>query len=168
MPEKDTVFSSKMKYTGIVSFKDFYKFCYDWLTDETKLDFVKEEKYSEKITAKGKDIDVEWKGERKVTDYFKFQIEVKFRVLGLTDVEATQQGIKIKTNQGIVEMKVKGILIRDYEGKFETTAFKKFLRSIYEKWVIPSRIEQFEEKLITDSDEFLNQAKAYLDLEGKR
>jgi len=168
MPEKETVFSSKMKYTGIVSFKDFYKFCYDWLIEETKMDSVKEEKYSEKITVKGKDIDVEWQGERKVTDYFKFQIEVKFRVLGLTDVEVTQQGIKIKTNQGIVEMKVKGILIRDYEGKFETTAFKKFLRSIYEKWVIPSRVIQFEEKLITDSDEFLNQAKAYLDLEGKR
>ncbi|GAI16747.1 unnamed protein product [marine sediment metagenome] len=168
MPEKDTVFSSKMKYTGIVSFKDFYKFCYDWLKDETKLTFVKEEKYSEKITAKGKDIDVTWKGERKVTDYFKFQIEVKFRVVGLTDVEVTQQGIKIKTNQGIVEIKVKGILIRDYEGKFETTAFMKFLRSIYEKWVIPSRVIQFEEKLISASDEFLNQAKAYLDLEGKR
>jgi len=168
MPEKETVFSSKMKYTGIVSFKDFYKFCYDWLIEETKMDSVKEEKYSEKITVKGKDIDVEWKGERKVTDYFKFQIEVKFRVLGLTDVEVTQQGIKIKTNQGIVEMKVKGILIRDYEGKFETTAFKKFLRSIYEKWVIPSRVIQFEEKLITDSDEFFIHAKAYLDLEGKR
>ncbi|GAI68932.1 unnamed protein product, partial [marine sediment metagenome] len=120
------------------------------------------------ITAKGKDIDVTWKGERKVTDYFKFQIEVKFRLLGLTDVEATQQGIKIKTNQGMVEIKVKGILIRDYEGKFETSAFRKFLRSIYEKWVIPSRVVQFEEKLISDSDEFLNQAKAYLDLEGKR
>jgi len=168
MPEKETVFSSKMKYVGIFSFKDFYKFCYDWLIDETKLTFVKEEKYSEKITAKGKDIDVEWKGEKKVTDYFKFQIEVKFRVIGLTDVEATQQRIKIKTNQGMVEIKVKGILIRDYEGKFETTAFKKFLRSIYEKWVIPSRVVQFEEKLISDSDEFLSQAKAYLDLEGKR
>ena len=42
------------------------------------------------------------------------------------------------------------------------------MRGVYEKWVIPSRIEQFEEKLISDCDEFLSQAKAYLDLEGKR
>ena len=97
-----------------------------------------------------------------------FEVRVNFRILGLTNVEINQKGAKIKTNQGQVDVKVKGTLVRDYEGKFETTASKKFLRSVYEKWVIPSRIEQFEEKLITDCDEFLNQAKAYLDLEGKR
>ncbi len=67
-----------------------------------------------------------------------------------------------------METKVTGVLIRDYDGKFETGAFKKFLRSIYEKWVIKARIEQFEMKLIGDCDEFLSQAKAYLDLAGKR
>ena len=55
-----------------------------------------------------------------------------------------------------------------YEGKFEKGAFRKFLRSIYEKWVIPARIEQYEEKLIGDCDEYLAQAKAFLALEGKR
>jgi len=167
MAEKDKIFSSKMKYDGIVFFKDFYKFCYDWLTEETELD-VAETKYVEKLKGDVKDIDIEWVGTRKVTDYFKFQVKVVFRILGLKDVETTQAGVKVKTNQGSVEIKVTGTLIRDYEGKFEVTAYKKFLRSIYEKWVIPSRIEQFEEKLISDCDEFLSQAKAYLDLEGKR
>ena len=167
MAEKDQVFSSKMKYEGIVSFKDFYKFCYDWLKEETELD-VAETKYTEKLKADSKDIDIEWVGVRKVTDYFKFQIKVVFRILKLKEVETTQGGVKIKTNQGSVEVKVTGTLIRDYESKFEVTVHKKFLRSIYEKWVIPSRIIQFEEKLISDCDEFLSQAKAYLDLEGKR
>ncbi|MEK6847833.1 MAG: hypothetical protein AABX50_01770, partial [Nanoarchaeota archaeon] len=63
---------------------------------------------------------------------------------------------------------IKGILVRDYNGKFETTAFKKFLRSIYEKWVIPSSIDEYQAKIASDSDGFLNQAKAYLDLEGKK
>lgn len=167
MAEKDQIFSSKMKYDGIVSFKDFYRFCYDWLKEETELD-VAEKKYSEKLKGDSKDIDIEWVGVRKVTDYFKFQIKVVFRILGLKDLEITQGGVKAKTNKGSVEIKVTGTLIRDYDSKFEVTAHKKFLRSIYEKWVIPSRIEQFEEKLISDCDEFLSQAKAYLDLEGKR
>ena len=167
MAEKDQIFSSKMKYEGIVSFKDFYKFCYDWLKEETELD-VAETKYVEKLKADSKDIDIEWVGVRKVTDYFKFQIKAVFRILKLKEVEVTQGGAKVKTNEGSVEIKVTGTLIRDYEGKFEVTAHKKFLRSIYEKWVIPSRIEQFEEKLISDCDEFLSQSKAYLDLEGKR
>lgn len=167
MAEKDQIFSSKVKYNGILSFKDFYKFCYDWLTEETALD-VAEEKYVEKLKGASKDIDIIWIGTRKVTDYFKFHIKVKFQVLGLTNVETTKNGAKLKADEGSVEVKVTGTLIRDYEGKFETTTHKKFLRSVYEKWVIASRIEQFEEKLISNCDEFLSQAKAYLDLEGKR
>ena len=103
-----------------------------------------------------------------MTDYFKFEVKVRFRILGLTNVEISQDGKKIKTNKGSVEMAVKGTLIRDWQGKFETNAIKKFLRSIYEKWVITSRIEQYEDKLVEDCNEFLAQAKAYLDLEGKR
>ena len=75
---------------------------------------------------------------------------------------------KVSTNKGSVEIGIKGILARDYEGKMETSGFQKFLRGIYDKWVIPARIKEFEERLITSCDNFLSQAKAYLDLEGKR
>jgi len=65
-------------------------------------------------------------------------------------------------------LSIKGTLVRDYDGKFETTAFRKFLRAIYEKWVIASRITEYEDKIAGACDEFLEQAKAYLDLEGKK
>jgi len=167
MAEKDTIFSSKMKFSGIFSFRDFYKFCHEWLSEETGLN-VAEEKYVEKIKGDTKEMDVEWKGTKKLTDYFKFEAGIKMRITNLKQVEVNQNGVKIKTNQGDVEVKVKGILIKDYQGKFETSAFNKFLRNIYEKWVITSRIEQFEDKISGDCDEFLAQAKAYLDLEGKK
>ena len=167
MAERDTIFSSKIKYGGIFLFHDFYRFCYDWLTEETGLR-ISEDKYTEKLEGTSKNIDIEWTGTRKITDYFKFEAKVKFRIIGLTNVEISQDNRKIKTDKGSVEVSIKGILVRDYKGKFETTAFKKFLRSIYEKWVIASRIEQMEDKIIGDCDEFLNQAKAYLDLEGKK
>jgi len=166
--EKETIFSSKVKTKGIFSFKDFYKFCYQWLTDETGL-LVSETKYKEKLSGNSKDLEIEWVGEDKVTDYFKFQVKVVFIVRQLTDIEIQQKtGAKIKANSGEVEISVKGILIRDYEGKFEKSGTLKFFRGIYEKWVIPSRVEQFENKLVEDCNEFLNQAKAYLDLEGKK
>jgi len=167
MAEKDQVFSSKIKYVGIVNFADFYKFCYDWLTEETEL-LLSEDKYIEKLSGDSKNIDIVWTGFRKVTDYFKFDVKVAFKILGLTKVEITEAGRKINTNKGSVEVSVKGTLTRDYKGKFEINAFNKFLRSIYEKWVIMGRIDQMEDKLISDCDEFLGQAKAYLDLEGKR
>ncbi len=169
MVEKEKIFSSKLKHKGIFSFPDFYKFCYDWLKEETGLDIISEDKYTEKIEGDSKKIEIEWTGTKKVTDYFKFEIKVKpMKVDKLKDVEIKQGNTKIKTNTGTVEVKVFGTLIRDYQGKFERTAFGKFLRSIYEKWVIPARIEQFEEKLAGECDEFLSQVKAWLDLEGRK
>ncbi len=167
MAEKEQVFSSKMKYTGVFNYKDFYKFCYQWLTEETGLD-VEESKYAEKVSGNSKDIDIEWKGKAKINDYFKFEVKIVWKIIGLEQVEIMQDGKKIKTNKGQPEIKVKGTLVRDYEGKYETSPFKKVIRAIYEKWVIPSRIEQLEDKLIGDCDEFLSQAKAYLDLEGQK
>jgi len=168
MAEKDTIFSSIIKNEGIFSFKDFYLFCYEWLKEETEMDPLKEEKYEEKIKGDEKDIIIKWIGERKLTDYFRFDVKVEFTVRHLKDIEVSQDGINVRTNKGDVKVSVKGILVRDYQGKFETTAFKKFLRAIYEKWVITSRIVEMEEKMSKECDDFLNQAKAYLDLEGKK
>ena len=167
MAEKDTIFSNKTSYGGIFPFSKFYKFCYQWLTEDVELDLA-EEKYAETLKGNSKDIDIEWSGTKKFTDYFKEQIKVKFEILGLTEVEVEQNGQKIKTNNGKIKLIVKGILIRDYDGKFEKNAFQKFLRSVYEKWIIRSRIDQFEAKLFGDCTEFLEQAKAYLALEGKQ
>lgn len=167
MAEKDTIFSSSIKYNGIFSFKDFYQFCYDWLTEETGLS-ISEDKYQEKLSGDTKEILVEWSCSRKLTDYFKFEAKVKLDAKPLKNVQISEGGAKVDTNKGGIKISIKGTLVRDYDGKFETTAFKKFLRGIYEKWIIPSRVDQFEDKIIGDCDEFLGQAKAYLDLEGKR
>jgi len=168
MPEKEVKFSSKIKSTGIFNLSSFYKFCHEWLTEEASLGIV-EDKYKEKLEGETKAIEIEWTGGRKVTDYFMFEVKVSFKIVNLTKVEIDRgKGVKEKTNKGAVEVKVKGSLVRDYEGKFEKTAFKKFLRGIYEKWVIPSRIRQYEDTLTEDCSNFLAQAKAYLDLEGRK
>jgi len=168
MAEKDKLVSNKIKYDGIFSFKDFYKFCYDWLSEETGL-LLSEKKYKEKLSGDAKNIEIEWSGFKEVSDYFKFEIEVKFNIIGLSNIEATNlDGKKIKTNKGSVEVSIKGNLIKDPKGKFEKNGFLKFLRGFYEKMIISSRVEQMEGKLIEDCDEFLAQGKAYLDLEGKR
>ncbi len=167
MAEEETIFSSTVKYAGVFSFKDFYKFCYEWIKEEIDMD-ISETKYEEKIKGDEKEIVVEWEGGKELTDYFRFDAKIKFKIRPLKNVEIVQNGKKIKTNEGDVKLGIKGILVRDYKGKFEMSAFNKFLRSIYEKWVIPARIEEYEGKIAGKCDEFLGQAKSYLDLEGKR
>jgi len=168
MAEEEKVFSSKVKYDGIFSFKDFYKFCHEWLTEETNLDDFEEEKYAEKLSGDAKDIDVEWTGQRKLSDYFKEKIKVKLSVKHMSQVKLKKGNVEVDSNKGSVEVKVSGILIKDYQGKFEMTGFRKFLRAIYEKYVIPATVNALKEKVADDCNEFLGQAKAFLDLEGRK
>lgn len=167
MAEEETIFSSKISYNGIFSFKDFYKFCYEWLNEESGIG-ITEDKYSEKLSGDSKEISVGWSGEKVMTDFFKLEIRVNIDVKNLTKAEINKDGVKLDMNKGSITVGIKGTLVRDYNGKFETTAFKKFLRGIYEKWVVPSAVEHNEDKIIGMCDEFLSQAKAYLDLEGKK
>ena len=167
MTEKQQIFSSKVKYDGIFSFSSFYKFCYDHLTEEFGF-YIAELKYAEKIMGDAKEIKIEWEGDKKITDYFKYIIKIDFNIIGLKNVEVQREGGKIQTNKGSVEINMKGILVSDYEGKYDTSPTLRFFRGVYEKWIIPSTIEQIEEKLISHCDGFLGEAKAYLDLEGKR
>ena len=115
-----------------------------------------------------KDIEIKWECEKDWTDYFRYILKVDWMVLNLKEIEVTKDNIKQKMQDGEVKLTVKGILMRDYDGKFESSYWRKFLRGLYEKWVITSKIKKFEDDVIAESDKFLQQAKAYLDLEGKR
>jgi len=166
MPEQDTQYKGKIKQAGIFDFKDIYRFVYDWLNDEG-YDVV-EKTYSEKVAGDSKDIDVEWVAEKKVSDYFKYIIELDWKILGMKSVEVQRDNQKVKTNSGIIEIKFEAILVKDYEARWEHQAIWKFLRGIYDRYIIRSRIEQYEYKVIEELEDLITQCKAYLSIEGKK
>ena len=168
MTEEERIYTSKIKFFGIFTFSDYYRFCYGWLMDETKIEDFEETKYTEKMVGDSKEIEVEWNCQKKLTDYFKEKIKIKMVIKRIKQVKIKKNGAEINTNEAEVEMKVEGSLLKDYQGKFEMTGFRKFLRSVYEKYIIPSTVEAFRAKVATECDEFLSQAKAFLDLEGKK
>jgi len=167
MVEKDKLFETKVKHTGLFDFKETYRILYEWLVDEGYN--VNEKSYKEVIGAGGeKEIEIEWTAYRKISDYFRFVIEVKWHMLRMTTVEVEIGGVKQKINKGQFEVKAGGILEKDYEERWEGKPFFKFLRGIYDQYVVPSRIEAYEGKLISEVDEFVAQCKAFLALTGRR
>ncbi len=167
MSDYETVYGSKLKHTGNFDFKEFYRWCYDFLSEETSLK-VTENRYIEKVLADAKSVDIFWTGTRKITSYFLFEVKIQWRILGLKDVEIQKDGQKIKVQNASVEIKVKGTLKRDYEDQFEAKSWTKSLMEIYDKYFVPARIDEYETKLISDCNEFLDQAKAYLELLGNK
>lgn len=165
MGEIDKIYETKVKYGGIFDFKNVYTLIFEWLSDMGY--FVVEKEYSEKIKAEGKEIEIKWICTKKVTDYFRFIINVNWRIDNLQEIEITKEK-KIRTNKGNIEIKFSAILERDWQNKYEVSPFHKFLRAVYEKYIIPNRIEQMEEKVTEEVLDIVNNIKAYLILEGKK
>jgi len=165
MSEKDQIFAEKMKYTGIWNFGEVYRFIYDWFVDRGYK--VVEKGYTEKIKADGKELEIRWEAKKKISDYFRFVIKANWLILGMTEIEAQKEGAKVKMNKGYIEIKFTAILEKDYEHRWENTAFIKFLRGVYDRYIIRGRIDSYEDKLLEETDEVIAQAKSLLAIEGK-
>ena len=166
MAEKDKIAESKVKHDGIFDFKEIYKFLYALAMD---LEYDLEERsYSEKNTVKGKEIEIHWIARRKISDYFRYVVKMDWLILGMNDVEVMKEGVKVKTNKGLLEIKFGVWLEKDYENRWEATAVLKFLRGLYDNYIIRGRILDYETKLITEMTEMVEQLKAFLVLEGKK
>jgi hypothetical protein len=166
MPEKNKIFETKIRQVATFSFKDIYRFTYEWLLEENYL--VIEKKYSEKITPIGKEVEIEWEAKKKISDYFRFNMKFAWHIIGMNSIEVEQDGKKIKINKGDFELKISGLLEKDYEGRWEANAFNKFLRDVYDKYVIPGRIDQYEQKLFDEANEVSSQIKSFLAVEQMR
>ena len=64
-------------------------------------------------------------------------------------------------------MKVKGSLVRDYGGRWKKKSLFGPLRNMYEGYVIRKNIDEYEERAYEEVDQFVNELKEHLGLEGK-
>jgi len=166
MAEKDTIFSEKVKYTGIWDFAQVYRFLYDLLVDKGYT--VKEKGYSEKVKADGKEIEIKWEAKKKISDYFRFVLKLDWLILGMTKVEVQREGAKVSMNKGYLEIKFSAVLEKDYEHRWENSGFLKFLRGVYDRYIIKGRIDDYEDRLMEEVDDAIAQMKSYVAIEGKK
>lgn len=165
MVEKDIVYKGKIKHRGLFDFGEVYRFCYGWLVDKDYM--VTEKTYSEKVKPNGKEVEIEWEGTRKISDYFRFVLKASWRILAMTEVEVQKEGKKIPMNKGQLEISFSAVLEKDYEHRWEQSGFLKFLRGVYDRYIIRGRIESYEDKIFEEVDEYIAQTKAFLALEGR-
>jgi len=166
MVDKDQILKEKVQHVGLFDFAGLYAFAHAWFKEQKY--GVNERKYSEKVKEKGKDIRIEWVATKKISDYFKIEQEVVIEIWKMSDVEVEEDGEKKKMQKGDVSFEIKGTLIKDYDSKWDTSAQWRFLREIYNKYLIPARVDKMEDRVKDNVREFKDEVKAFLDLMGKR
>ena len=165
MAQKEEVYKEKMKQKGHWNYTELYNMLFEWLKDSNYK--LSEDLYNEKLQANGKEVIIRWTAGRKITDYFKFQIKLDWHILGMKDAEAEIDGKKVSTNKGEVKIEFKGNLINDYEKKWEDKPSWKFLRSLYEKYIIRKTIDEYEDDLEDETKELISDAKAFLKIPAR-
>ena len=90
MSEKDKVSEEKVKWSGLFDFKETYQFIYNWLNEEGY--WVEEKKYIEELTGDSKKVEIVWVATKKVSDYFKNELKLTWRIVGMKSVEVEKGG----------------------------------------------------------------------------
>ena len=105
---------------------------------------------------------------KKISDYFKMDFTLEFDVKDLTDVEVEIDGVKKKMNKGKITIELKGYLTKDVESKWDVSPMYRFMRDFYNKYIVPNRVENMQDKIIADTKKFLADVKMFLDVVGKK
>lgn len=167
MAEKEQIIREKVKHGGLFDFKGLYSFAHDWLKEEKRYGIV-EGKYNEKVSGNSRDIAIEWAASRMLSDYFKIEISVKFEISKMTDVEVEIDGQKKMMNKGSVEVEIKGALIKDPNSSWDKAPITRFLRDVYNKYVIPGRIDDTEGIIRANVIGFKDELKAFMELSARK
>lgn len=169
MVEQDKLFTTKVKHKGVFDFKECYRIAYEWFIDHGYE--IQEEDYKEVVGGNGaKEIAINWSNLKPISKdnhYFRFRINTKFHILGMSEVEVEIDGVKQKLNKGQFEFHVTGILEKDWDSQWEKNKFMNYLRQIYDKYIITARIEDYETKVLSHVDQVVTNMKSFLNLQGR-
>ena len=160
MAQKKQIYKEKVKQTGYWQYTEIYDMLFNWLKDNDYK--LKEELYNEKLQSNGKELIIKWAADRKVTDYFKYLIKLDWHILGMKDAEVEIDGKKISTNKGEIGIDFAATIVKDYEKRWEDKPLWKFLRSVYEKYIIRKTIDEYEDDLEDEVKELISDFKAFL------
>ena len=153
----------KIQYVSVVDYDDFYKKIVRWF--ELKGYSFREVEYRDIEDAKGKSFEIIWEATNNVDDYAKFVIKMETMALGFQKLEMEKDGKKIKTNKANFTIKIDSKIIMDYQDQFGN-GFKKILREMYDKYIIPSRISNYKQSLEDDTNELMAEIKSFFAMFG--
>ncbi len=166
MPEEQRICVGVVRYKGIFNLNDLTDFIYNWCMNEQYK--ITETKNDERVAGDSKSIQIKWNSDRKITDYFRLRIKLKFVISDLKKIEVKREGQRVLTNSGTINIKFTGLLYTDYQGKWETMPFRKFIRGFYDRYIIRNRVESYEKMVEADMNTLINETKAFLTVEKRR
>lgn len=163
MAERDIIVDKmRMTYEGLFSVTELYKMIDEWF-EEKNYD-KKELKNVEKVTPEGKYIEIIVEPWKKVTDYAKNVIRIRMIMTDIKDVEVEKDGVKVRLNQGKIQMVFDGYLETDYENRWEQKPTFFLIRTLFDKYFYKPFTQGFQTGVKSDLNHLVTRIKSFLNL----
>ena len=108
-----------------VDLKALHKSLYDWAQENNYL-FL-EKNFTEKIKSHGKEFEIAWSFQRKITEFLRFNINMAIWARGMNPVKIDGKELL----EGKIEIVFDSEIEMDWQNRWESSKFHKFLRRIY-------------------------------------
>jgi len=118
-----------IRYQGLFDFEGLYQAAVAWA--KTHRYWFHEDTYKHKVpTPYGAEQEMWWKMEAKVTEFYKYYINVRIHLWEMTEVEVVKEGKKKTLTNARLQIDISGAVEADWQKKFEGSRFKKMLKNI--------------------------------------
>lgn len=165
-----TSFAAKtmiVRYRGLFDYDGLYNVMVQWI--KARGYWFHERAYKHKVpTALGAEQEIEWDAEKKITDYYKFTIGIKWHLWEITEVEVVKEGVKKVLTNARLEIKINGNLEIDWERRMGSSTFWTIVSDWYHKYIIRREIETiWYDTMYYRLQRLHKLVKDFLDMEAK-
>ncbi len=151
-----------IEYDGLFDSSDLFRFLDDWFQQKG---YDKQEvRHAERVKEKGKFVDLEIMPTKKVSDYVKYDINVRVYIKDLVQANIKRDGKQFKINKGRVTILISAFLVTDYEHRMESKPMLFFMRTLFDKFVHKKYIDRFEKGMMNDVQQLHTELKSFLNL----
>lgn len=154
-----------LQYNGLFDLDGMYAAVTDWAKNYGFM--WHEKKYNHKVPSPGgAEQEIDWEMTNRVTEYFKYIINISLHIYDLRDVDIEVAGKKKSLSNARITIKIIGTLEYDWQ--------KLRDRGKFAKWIAPFRdtkindIEDYEGQLFYRVQNLHNLFKQYLDTQSKK
>ena len=130
-----------VQYKGIFDMQDLYESVADFFRHK-KFKLYEVQQRHRRPSPFGAEILYQFRAERKVTEYYKWIVNISIETFDLHDIDVVlKNGSKKKMQKGRLWISLNGLVDMDYERLWEKSAFLAQLRGFYNKYIMKKEIE---------------------------
>lgn len=163
MAEYLPITSGNFSYTGLISISGIYNFIKQFVGEHGYA--FNEMNHTEQVFEDGKHINLFIISNAKISDAAEINWEISLNFSNCQEVSVELEGRPVKMHKGTVDLSVELFAKTNYDKSFEQNAFQYFIRTVLDKYVVKSYINQAKARSKKDFSIFMEQAKSYINLE---